>query len=150
MLIQYLTRMNGTSAATRESTIEVRVRYAETDQMGVVYHANYLVWCEIGRTDLIRQLGTPYAELERNGVALAVIDASVRYHSAARYDDLIRVRTVLTDVRSRTVTFDYRIEDATTGLRLASASTTLASLNKDGKLVALPGEVRKLMEDALI
>ena len=82
-------------------------------------------------------------------MALAVIDASVRYHSAARYDDLIRVRTTLTDVRSRTVTFDYRIEDATTGLRLASASTTLASLNKDGKLVALPGDVRKLMEDAL-
>jgi len=116
--------------------------------MGVVYHANYLVWCEIGRTDLIRQLGTSYAELERNGVGLAVIDASVRYHSAARYDDLIRVRTVLSDVRSRTVTFDYTIEHAVSGLRLASARTTLASLSKEGKLVALPGEVRKLMEDA--
>lgn len=116
--------------------------------MGVAYHANYLVWCEIGRTDLIRQLGTSYADLERDGVALAVIDASVRYHAAARYDDLIRVRTILTDVRSRTVTFDYRIEDASTNLRLASASTTLASLNREGKLVALPGEIRKLMEDA--
>jgi acyl-CoA thioester hydrolase len=113
-----------------------------------VYHANYLVWCEIGRTDLMRQLGTSYAELERNGVGLAVIDASVRYHQAARYDDLIRVRTVLTDVRSRTVTFGYIIEDASSGLRLASARTTLASLSKEGKLVALPGEVRRLMEDA--
>ena len=135
---------------TPDSVTELTARAPGPDQMGVVYHTNYLVWCEIGRTDLIRQLGTSYAQLERDGVALAVIDASVRYHSAARYDDLIRVRTVLTDVRSRTVTFDYRIEDAATGLRLASASTTLASLNKDGKLVALRGEVRKLMEDALV
>jgi acyl-CoA thioester hydrolase len=133
---------------SRESTIEFRVRYAETDQMGVVYHAHYLVWCEIGRTDLIRQLGTSYAVLEKDGIGLAVIDASVRYHSGAKYDDLVRVRTQVSDVRSRTVTFDYRIEDATTGTRLASASTTLASINKEGKLVALPAEMRKLMEDA--
>ena len=136
------------AAGLKESTVEFRVRYAETDQMGVVYHANYLVWCEIGRTDLIRQLGTSYAELEREGIALAVIDASIRYHSAARYDDMIRVRTKLTDVRSRSVTFDYTIEDTTTGSRLASASTTLASINKEGKLVALPGDMRRLMEDA--
>ena len=116
--------------------------------MGVVYHANYLVWCEIGRTDLIRQLGTSYADLERDGVGLAVIDASVRYHSAARYDDLIRIRTVLSDVRSRTVTFDYKIENASSGLRLASAQTTLATLNKEGKLVAMPAQIRKVLEDA--
>jgi acyl-CoA thioester hydrolase len=140
--------MTATTAAGREGIIELRVRYAETDQMGVVYHANYLVWCEIGRTDLIRQLGTSYAELEKDGVALAVIDASVRYHFAAKYDDLIRVKTILTDVRSRTVTFNYTIENATTGARLASASTTLASINKEGKLVVLPGDIRKAMEDA--
>ena len=131
-----------------EGIVEVRVRYSETDQMGVVYHANYLVWCEIGRTDLIRRLGTSYADLEKDGVALAVIDASVRYHFAAKYDDLIRVRTILTDVRSRTVTFHYTIENATTGARLASASTTLASINKEGKLVVLPGEIRSAMEVA--
>lgn len=140
--------MSAIDATPRESTIEVRVRYAETDQMGVVYHANYLVWCEIGRTDLIRRLGTSYADLERDGVGLAVIDASVRYHSAARYDDLIRIRTVLSDVRSRTVTFDYKIENAASGLRLASAQTTLATLNKEGKLVAMPAEIRKVLEDA--
>jgi acyl-CoA thioester hydrolase len=142
------TAAEASSGSARESTIEFRVRYAETDQMGVVYHANYLVWCEIGRTDLIRQLGVSYAELERGGVGLAVIDASIRYHTAARYDDLIRVRTTLTDVRSRTVTFEYRIEDATTGLRLASATTTLASLNREGKLVTLPAHVRTLMANA--
>ncbi|HVD61949.1 MAG TPA: thioesterase family protein [Gemmatimonadaceae bacterium] len=140
--------MPATAASPREGTIEVRVRYAETDQMGVVYHANYLIWCEIGRTDLIRQLGTSYAELEKDGVALAVIDASLRYHFAAKYDDVIRVRTTLTDVRSRTVTFSYIIENAATGARLASASTTLASINKEGKLVVLPGEIRKAMENA--
>lgn len=140
--------MTVTAAHPREGTIEFRVRYAETDQMGVVYHANYLIWCEIGRTDLIRQLGTSYAELEKDGVALAVIDASVRYHFAAKYDDLIRVRTTVTDVRSRTVTFDYKIENAATGARLASASTTLASINKEGKLAVLPSEIRKAMEDA--
>jgi len=140
--------MMATTATGREGVVEVRVRYAETDQMGVVYHANYLVWCEIGRTDLIRQLGTSYAQLEKDGVALAVIDASVRYHFAAKYDDRIRVRTVLTDVRSRTVTFNYTIENAETGARLASASTTLASINKEGKLVVMPGEIRKALEDA--
>ena len=147
-MLLYLMPMTTTIAAAREGTIEIRVRYAETDQMGVVYHANYLVWCEIGRTDLIRQLGMSYATLERDGIGLAVTEASVRYHSAARYDDVIRVRTRLTDVRSRSVTFDYTIENATTTMRLASASTTLASINREGKPVALPAEMRRLMEDA--
>src|SRR5438093_13399971 len=87
--------------------IEFRVRYAETDQMGVVYHTNYLVWCEIGRTELIRSLsGVSYADLERQGVALAVADLSIRYHGAARYDNRIRVHTSLADARSRSVTLD--------------------------------------------
>lgn len=131
------------------SEIEFLVRYAETDKMQVVYHANYLVWCEMGRTDLIRKLGSSYADIERQGVMLAVIDASIRYHSSARYEDLIRVRTTLSEVKSRTVTFDYTIEDATTGARLASAQTTLASINGDGKLVALPSHLRQTMENAV-
>ena len=68
----------------RGTTIEFRVRYAETDQMGVVYHANYLVWCEVGRTELIRQRFASYAEVERAGVLLAVSEASLRFHAAAR------------------------------------------------------------------
>lgn len=131
------------------SRIEFLVRYAETDKMQVVYHANYLVWCEMGRTDLIRKLGSSYADIERQGVMLAVIDASIRYHSSARYEDLIRVTTTLSEVKSRTVTFDYRIEDATTGARLASAQTTLASINGEGKLVALPPHLRQAMENAV-
>src|SRR5437660_675104 len=80
-------------------SIEFRVRYAETDQMQVVYHSNYLIWCEMGRTEFIRALGTPYAELERQNVTLAVVEASLRFHSGARYDNLIRVTTTIRDVR---------------------------------------------------
>ena len=125
---------------------EFRVRYSETDQMGVVYHAEYLVWCEVGRTDYIRALGLPYAELERRGTALAVAEASIRYHAPARYDDLIRVETRLSDVRSRAITFEYLIRNSETGDRLATAQTLLVSLDVSGKPVPLPADVRALME----
>ena len=131
------------------SDVEFRVRYGETDQMKVVYHANYLVWCEIGRTDLIRKLGTSYADIEKQGVALAVIEASLRYHAAAKYEDMIRVRTSIAEARSRTVTFDYTIENAETGQRLVTARTTLASINPEGKLVAIPDHIRKALESAV-
>jgi len=125
---------------------EFRVRYSETDQMGVVYHAEYLVWCEVGRTDLIRALGLPYADLERRGTALAVAEASIRYHAAARYDDIIRVETRLVDVRSRAITFEYVIRNASTGDRLASARTMLVSIDPTGRPVPMPADVRALME----
>ncbi|HUP88737.1 MAG TPA: thioesterase family protein, partial [Longimicrobiales bacterium] len=79
----------------RKSSSQFRVRYAESDQMGVVYHTHYLVWCEIGRTDYIRQFGVTYAELEEQGILLAVADAQIRYIASARYDDLINVETWL-------------------------------------------------------
>ena len=130
------------------SEVEFRVRYGETDRMRVVYHPNYLVWCEIGRTDLIRKLGTSYADIEKQGVMLAVVEATLRYHAAARYDDLIRVTTVLSEARSRTVTFDYTIENAETGARLVTARTTLASINDDGKLISMPEHIRRSLESA--
>jgi len=117
--------------------------------MKVVYHSHYLVWCEMGRTDLIRRLGTSYAEIERQGIGLAVVDASLRYHKGARYEDMIRVRTTLVNARSRSVTFEYIIENAETGVLLVSARTTLASINGDGKLVAMPAELRKSLESAI-
>jgi len=128
---------------------EFRVRYSETDQMGVVYHAEYLVWCEVGRTDFIRALGLPYSELERQGTTLAVAEANVRYHAPARYDDLVRVETRLTDVRSRAVTFEYLIRNAVSGERLASARTLLVSLDPTGKPVPMPLDVRALMESGV-
>ena len=141
--------MNESNREPVTSEVEFRVRYAETDQMQVVYHANYLIWCEMGRTDLIRKLGSSYADIEKSGIALAVVDASLRYHAAAKYEDTIRVRTVLSEARSRSVTFDYTIENADTGARLVTARTTLASINRDGKLVQMPDDLRKSLEAAI-
>ena len=121
------------------------MRYGETDQMGVVYHANYLVWCEIGRTELIRTRGMSYAEMEAAGVMLAVADASLRFHAPARYDDLVRVHTTLAEVRSRTVTFDYVITHAESGERLVTARTTLVSLDRGGRTVAMPPHIRQFL-----
>jgi acyl-CoA thioester hydrolase len=128
-----------------ETVSELRVRYAETDQMGVVYHANYLIWCEIGRTDFIRASGKRYAELEQDGVRLAVSDASIRFLASARYDDPIRVLTRLVDVRSRAMTFSYRVWHAGLGTLLVSASTTLVSLASDGRLAVMPPDVRAFL-----
>jgi acyl-CoA thioester hydrolase len=113
--------------------------------MGVVYHAEYLVWCEVGRTDYIRGCGLPYSDLERRGTRLAVAEATIRYHAPARYDDLIRVETTLTDVRSRAITFDYVIRN-NDGEKLATARTLLVSLDPNGKPAPLPHDVRELME----
>lgn len=129
----------------QETESRLRVRYAETDQMGVVYHANYLIWCEIGRTDFIRESGRPYAELERDGVLLAVSDATMRFHASARYDDPIRVVTRLVDVRSRSMRFSYRIHHADRDTLLVSASTSLISLSPDGRLVSMPPDVRSFL-----
>lgn len=130
------------------SNSELRVRYAETDQMGVACHANYLVWCEIGRTDFIRQHGLSYAQMERDGMILAVSEANVRFHASARYDDLVRVETTLTEVRSRSLTFAYLVTNADTGTRLASAWTTLIFLNPAGRPVAIPAAMRSALVDA--
>jgi acyl-CoA thioester hydrolase len=126
--------------------VEFRVRYAETDQMGVVYHTNYLVWCEVGRTDFIRARGMSYAEIERSGVGLAVSELTARFHAAARYDDVIRVRTTLAEVRSRGITFDYVITDVATGKRLVTARTALISIDAAGRPTAMPASVRALFE----
>lgn len=132
---------------------EIRVRYAETDQMGVAYHANYLVWCEVGRTDLIRALGMSYADMERDGCLLAVADARLRFHASARYDDRVRIATRVTGVKSRMVTFDYELSrldaDGAPAARLATASTTLVSLAPDGRPQIMPVSVRDLLEKAL-
>jgi acyl-CoA thioester hydrolase len=138
-------RHRTTPMTARRTITEFRVRYAETDQMGVVYHSHYLVWCEMGRTDYIRALGKTYAQLEREGVGLAVADASIRYHAPARYDDRVRVETTLESVRSRAITFDYLITNADTGDRLVSARTTLVSIDDAGRPVALPPETRELL-----
>ncbi len=114
--------------------------------MGIVYHAHYLVWCEAGRTELMRQAGYPYSRMEEQGFALAVSDASLRFHASARYDDVIIVETTVTRVRSRTVEFDYLVLNAASRKKLVSASTTLVCLGPAGNVVAIPDAVRALLE----
>lgn len=128
---------------------ELRVRYAETDRMGIVYYANYLVWCEVGRVEFMRALGSSYAELETEGTGLAVAEARVRYLAPARFDDRVRVETVLTGVRSRAVTFDYVITNAESDARLATAHTALVSVDPGGRLTAIPSHFRAALERAL-
>jgi acyl-CoA thioester hydrolase len=128
------------------TTTEVRVRYAETDQMGVAYHANYLIWCEIGRTDFIRQHGMNYAEMERNGVGLAVSDVTMRFHASATYDDRVRIETTLTDVRSRQIAFAYVLSNAETGAKLVSATTSLIAIDAAGRPRAMPADLRAALE----
>jgi acyl-CoA thioester hydrolase len=131
------------------STSRVRVRYAETDTMGVAYHANYLVWCEIGRTDLIRTLGSSYAEMEQQGLRLAVAEASLRYSAPARYDDELIVETRLERAQSRFVTFSYRIVlenpagPGQAGTLLATATTVLVSIDHAGRTRVMPEHVRQ-------
>ena len=126
-------------------TVDFRVRYAETDRMGVVYHAEYLVWCGVGRTEFIRAHWRSYADLEASGVLLAVAEATLRYHAGARYDDLVRVETRLAELRSRSMRFDYRVLRPEDGRRLVTASTTLVAVDATGRGISLPSEVREAL-----
>ena len=126
---------------TRITTIRRRVDYSETDQMGVVYHARYLVWLDVARTEHLRQNGMAYRDLETLGLRLMVSDLQIRYRRAARYDDPVRVRTWVRDMASRRVTFGYVIEHDETGERLATATTELLVLDERFSFSRLPADV---------
>lgn len=129
-------------AGSTITTFELRVRYAETDQMGIAHHANYLIWCEAARTDHMRHRGVSYRALEERGIRLPVVDAQLRYRAAARYDDLVRVRCWVREASSRRVTFGYAIECAADDRLLATASTALIAVDSKHVVTRLPGEVR--------
>jgi acyl-CoA thioester hydrolase len=116
--------------------ITVRVRYAETDRMGLLHHANYLVYFEQGRTELLRARGLTYRELEDQGYLLVLTKVDVRYRSPARYDDLLRLRTTV--VRTTAVRIDHRYELFRDDVLLAEGSSTLACVDRDGRVQALP------------
>jgi acyl-CoA thioester hydrolase len=124
------------------------VRYAETDQMGVVYYSNYLVWFEVGRTDLLRDSGLTYRELEAEGVSLPVIEAHCEYHRPARYDDDLEIRTTGTLLSPVRVEFIYRIVKSHDGTELATGRTVHAVLDRDGRPCRLPARARELFEGA--
>lgn len=127
-----------------QSVSRVRVRYAETDQMGIVYYANYFVWFEVGRTDLLRQAGWSYREMEAEGFSLPVIETGCRYVQPARYDDELDVTTrgvLLSPVRVR---FDYQIVRVSDARPLASGHTVHGSLDTTGRPCRLPDHVRAI------
>jgi len=129
--------MNQPAAVTR-----VRVRYAETDQMGVVYYANYLVWFEVGRTELLRSLGWSYRDMEAEGVGLPVIEANCAYLRPARYDDELEIRTIGALLSPVRMEFRYAVVRSADGLEVATGRTLHASVNREGRPCRLPDRVR--------
>lgn len=117
----------------------VQVRYAETDQQGVAYHAHYLVWMEVGRTAFLEALGFPYRRLEEEGVLFSVLEASCRYLDPARYADRVEIATRLTELRSRTVGFAYEMTAG--GRMVARGETLLVALGKDRRPRRIPPEI---------
>ena len=120
---------------------ELRVRYAETDTMGVVYHANYLIWFEVGRGDFFRALGQDYGQWEHKGFFLPVSEAYARYHAPARYGEVIVVSTWVEQVRSRSLTLSYEVIHANTRRRLASGWTKHICADAQGRARRFPPEL---------
>ncbi len=117
-----------------------RVLYGDTDAGGVVYYANYLRFCEVGRTEFMREQVCSYRSLEEMGIILPVVDCRVRYKASARYDDLLTVETSLVAVKAVSCRFNYRLSDES-GRLLALAYTTHAAVDRRGKLTRLPREI---------
>ena len=129
-----------------QTTCQIRVRYAETDGMGVVYYGNYLTWFEVGRTDLLRQLGESYREIEENErIHLPVVEAHCRYHKPARYDDLVDIVTRASRPSRARVQFDYELSRAEDGVLLASGTTLHVAVGRDGRPCRLPRKLTELL-----
>jgi len=129
--------------AVAVATTTTRVRYPETDRMGVAHHTHYLVWFELGRTELMRELGCAYGELEeRDGVFFPVVRVAVEFRAPARYDEEIRIDTRLTSVGGVRVRFDYELHRVSDGTRLAVGHSEHASIDAGGRPRRLPGWLR--------
>ncbi|MFN7544031.1 MAG: acyl-CoA thioesterase [Acidobacteriota bacterium] len=114
------------------------MRYAETDQMGVVYHANYIVWMEVGRVEAMRAAGVDYAQMEREGVVVAVVGVEVDYRVAARYDEVVEVGVRVTEALSRKMRIEYEIRRATDGVVLATGATRHLFVSKELRPMRCP------------
>jgi acyl-CoA thioester hydrolase len=128
----------------------VRVRYAETDQMGVVYHANYLVWFEVGRVELIRALGIEYTRMEKeDDCHIVVADAHCRYQQSARYDEVLRIRTRIAESRNRIVKFSYEVFRDADGKLLATGETTHIICGSNGRPKLLPAKYQSVFKSVV-
>jgi acyl-CoA thioester hydrolase len=126
-----------------ESITEIRVRYAETDAMGIVHHSHFVVWMELGRSDLLRNAGQSYAEWEAQGIRLPVNGVSLTYRAPARYDELVQVRTSLKEMSRRHLAFSYRIDRD--GLLLAEGESRHLVAGADGRAAILPEALMRML-----
>ena len=133
-------------SAKPPQTIDIRVRYAETDKMGVVYHANYFMWFEIGRCELLRTIGRSYRQMEVEGIGLPVIEAHCEYKSPARYDDELQVRTKGRLLSPARVEFEYEVCRPCDGTINATGRTIHAAIDTSGRPCRLPDYIRELLE----
>ena len=134
----------------RISEVKIRVRYAETDQMGVVYHSNHFVWFEVGRVEFFRQLGFSYKDMEQqDGCHIAVVDARCRYKAPARYDDEVVVRTQLKNARESMVHFAYELVRASDGLLLAEGETMHVVIDRELKKTPIPEKYMEIFRTCM-
>lgn len=120
----------------REHAIQVRVRYQEADPMGLLHHANYFTYFEMGRTELLRASGGSYRRMEEEGLLVVVVRASCQYHKPARYDDLLTIRTIIRRITPAKIEHEYRVERD--GEHLATGHVTLAMVNRQGEVQRIP------------
>lgn len=123
-----------------------RVRFYETDQMGIVHHAVYITWFEEGRSAFTRAIGYPYSRLEAEGISLAVAEVTARYHRPARYDEEVIVATCLTGFLSRGMNFSYEVRRAADGELLVSGTSRHISVDRAGRVIRIPDAVRERLE----
>ncbi|HDZ11378.1 MAG TPA: acyl-CoA thioesterase [Bacteroidetes bacterium] len=121
-----------------ENRIRFRVRYVETDQMGIAHHSNYFAWFECGRTELMRDLGYPYTQMEKEGILMPIVNVACKYFRPAHYDDLLELRTMVKELPRARITLNYIITKVETGETLAEGETTLAFLNEKRRPTRAP------------
>lgn len=130
-----------------EAITDIRVRYAETDAMGIAHHASYVVWLEVGRTEMLRELGRAYAEWEAEGVFMSVGEVQITYRAPVRFDELIRLHTRIIEAGRRKIVFSYRLERD--GARLAEGRTVHLVTGLDGRSRTLPEPLLALLRSGL-
>ncbi len=128
--------------------VEIKVRYSETDKMGIVYHANYFIWFEIGRTELLRNYGIPYSLWEERGYFLPVVEANCRYIKPAKYDDIIKIQTELEKIEKSLIVLGYKLFN-NDGLLLAKGFTQHICIDKNGKVKPIPDDFLNTLKELL-
>ncbi len=126
-----------------------RVRYPETDRMGVAHHTHFLVWFELGRTELLREIGFAYGELEDKGISFPVVEAGARYRAPARYDEVLEIETRLVEARGARVRFEYSVLRTSDGVVLATGFSEHAAIGRDGRPLRLPEPLKRRLAGAI-